>query len=247
MTDQDRMHRRGGLAQRPANPVRPHPMPLPEGNDRLLAGGRQPPRAGMRPTPTVGQAAAMRGLGIAVSQRIPALLSSDEFGSGGRRMLRVKCHGRARLHGGRWSGARWSSAEPCRGLNFNCEIEARWICSNEVRIPDYAPSGTGRCGRQSRRTQPYPAPSTAGGQAIPPSTAFGLHGKVPWRGWDRNALGVGRPGGGAEAVEDMHRWAAVARSHPAMAHWPRSHDATAGTDRARGCEVLAVRAFRHRR
>jgi hypothetical protein len=44
-----------GLAQRPADPVRPNPIHRPIGQDGLLAGGRQPPRAGQRPGTSVDQ------------------------------------------------------------------------------------------------------------------------------------------------------------------------------------------------
>jgi hypothetical protein len=162
------------------------------------------------------------GLRTAVLERIPFTAVLGRFRVESKAgSSRSSVMGRARLRGGRCSGARWGSTELCRGLNFNCEVQPRWICSNKVRTLDCAPLGD-RPVRSPVGTYPaLPGPSTAGGQAIPPSTALGYTARFPWRGRDRNALGGGRPGGSAEPVEEMHRRAAVARSHPTLAYWPR--------------------------
>jgi hypothetical protein len=52
---QHRPDRGAGLPQRPADPMRPHPVGLAPGHDGLLALGRQPPRAPMGPTAPVDQ------------------------------------------------------------------------------------------------------------------------------------------------------------------------------------------------
>jgi hypothetical protein len=61
MAGQHRMHRGGGLAKRPTDPVGTDPVCVAPGQDRLLPRGRQPTRAPVGPTRPVSQAGVALG------------------------------------------------------------------------------------------------------------------------------------------------------------------------------------------